>query len=66
MIEYNDENCVKVARYVAEQMDIERLIEFATEKMYDRYADEKTGEYAFRLDIDINSIKEKDLDGIPD
>ena len=37
MIQYNDENCEKVARYVAEQMDIERLIEFVTEELYERY-----------------------------
>ena len=58
MIIYNDENCEKVARYVAEQMDIECLIEFVTEELYDRYSKD---EEVFRAEIEISSIEESDL-----
>ena len=58
MIIYNDENCEKVARYVAEQMDIECLIQFVTEELCDRY---NKDEAVFCDYVDNYDVREEDL-----
>lgn len=48
-VEYNDENCEKLAEYVVNSMDMDTLVSFATEQLAEWY---KSDEENFRDDVE--------------
>lgn len=61
MIEYNKRNCEELAEYVVNSMDMDTLVSFATEQLYEWYCRDEEN---FRDDVENSGfgVDEEDED----
>lgn len=55
MIEYNDENCKELAEYVVNSMDMDTLVSFAFDQLYEWYSRDEEN---FRDDVENSGFGE--------
>lgn len=60
MIEYNKRNCEELAKYVVNSMDMDTLVSFATEQLYEWYCRDEEN---FRDDLENSGFGEDEENG---
>lgn len=58
MIQYNDENCERLANHIVDGMELEALLSLAVDVLLERYQE---SEEAFREAIEHYYVREEDL-----